>query len=117
MPDQVADCVLTLEIERKPEVAVVLLRGRLVAEVSGNFYTRIRQLIPEYKRIVLDLTSLTHMDSMGLGTLVRLVVSAKSNGCSLELINLGKRIRQLLGVTHLLGVFTIVGEKGVKLGF
>jgi anti-sigma B factor antagonist len=117
MSDPAAPCTLSLEIERKEGVVVVKCRGRLVAEVSGNFYTRIRQLMPEYKRVILDLQDLTHMDSMGLGSLVRLVVSAKSNGCSLELLHLGKRVRQLLGITHLLGCFTVIGEKGVTLGF
>jgi anti-anti-sigma factor len=55
------------------------------------------------------------MDSMGLGALIRLYVSARSAGCDLELINLGKRIRQLLGVTNLLSVFTVIGETGIKM--
>ncbi|MGA2148547.1 MAG: STAS domain-containing protein [Bryobacteraceae bacterium] len=63
---------------------------------------------------MLDLTDLTHMDSMGLGTVVRLYVSARSAGCDLELINIGKRIRQVLGVTNLLSVFTIIGENGIR---
>jgi len=117
MSDPAPDCILSLDIERKPGAVLVRLHGRLVGEVSGNFYTRVRQLMPDYKRIVLDLTDLSNMDSMGLGTLVRLVVSARSNGVSLELLNLGKRVRQLLGVTHLLGCFTIIGGKGVTLGF
>jgi anti-sigma B factor antagonist len=117
MPDKVQDCILSLEIEHKDEVAYVKCHGRLIAEVGGNFYTRIRQLMPDHKRIILDLSDLTYMDSMGLGTLVRLVVSAKTNGCSLELINLGKRIRELLGLTHLLHCFTIIGEQGTTLGF
>ncbi len=69
------------------------------------------------RQVGLDLTDLIHMDSMGLGTLVRLVVSAKSNGCRLELVNQGKRVRQLLGITHLLGIFTIIGECGITLEF
>ena len=117
MPDPAADCILSLDIERKPDAALVHCHGRLVAEVSGNFYTRIRQLMTDHKRIVLDLSDLAHMDSMGLGSLVRLVVSAKSNGCTLELYKLGNRVRQLLGVTHLLGVFTVIGEQGITLGF
>jgi anti-sigma B factor antagonist len=60
----------------------------------------------------LDLSDLTLIDSMGLGTLVRLYVSSRSAGCSLELINLGKRVRELLGLTHLLSVFTVIGEHG-----
>jgi anti-sigma B factor antagonist len=52
---------------------------------------------------------------MGLGTLVRLYVSARSAGCSLELMNLGKQVRMLLGTAHLLTAFTIVGEHGIKI--
>ena len=51
-----------------------------------------RQLMPEFKRIVLDLSDIAYMDSMGLGTLVRLVVSAKSAGSSVELYKLGPRV-------------------------
>jgi anti-sigma B factor antagonist len=117
MPDPAPDCILSFEIERKDGVAFVHCHGRLISEVGGNFYTRMRQLMPEYKRLVLDLSDISYMDSMGLGTLVRLVVSSKSAGCSLELYKLGPRVKQLMGLTHLLGVFTIIGEQGVTLGF
>jgi anti-sigma B factor antagonist len=55
------------------------------------------------------------MDSMGLGTLVWLYTTARTAGCELVLLNIGKRIRELLGLTNLLGVFTIIGEHGVRL--
>jgi len=117
MPEQNAASLLTLDVEQKGTIAVVRCHGRLVTGVNDKLYARIHELIPNHKRIVLDLTDLTHMDSTGLGTLVRLLVSAKSAGCSLELINLGTRIRHLLGLTNLLGVFTVIGEKGITLGF
>jgi anti-sigma B factor antagonist len=78
-------------------------------------YSTVKQLLPDSKQIVLDLTDLTRMDSMGLGTLARLYVSSRSAGCSLELMNLGKQIRLLLGTAHMLSAFTIVGEHGIKL--
>jgi anti-anti-sigma factor len=106
---------LTLDIERDGDTALVRCTGQLVAGVHNFLYTEISQLIPESKRIVLDLTDLAHMDSMGLGTLVRLYVSARSANCELELINLGKRIRQLLGMTNLLGVFSICGEQNIRI--
>ena len=65
---------------------------------------------------MLDLTELTRMDSMGLGALVRLYVSARSAGCSLELINIGKQVRLLLNTAHLTSAFSAVGEYGIKLG-
>jgi anti-sigma B factor antagonist len=105
---------LIVEIERAPGEALVRLSGRLEAGVTDLLYLEVKALIPETKRIVLDLTDLTHMDSMGLGTLVRLYVSARAAGCDLELVNLGKRIRQLLGMTNLMSFFTIIGENDVR---
>jgi anti-anti-sigma regulatory factor len=50
-----------------------------------------------------------------LGTLVRLYVSARSAHCALELVNLGKQVRSLLGTTGLMSVFVVIGEHGIKL--
>lgn len=106
---------LTLDIERSGSTVVVRCHGRLTSDVDDVLYDRVRQLLPGSRRIVLDLTDLTRMDSMGLGTLVRLYVSARSAGCSLELMNLGKQVRMLLGTAHLLSAFSIVGEHGIKM--
>lgn len=88
--------------------------GRLVAGTTEFLLTEVKQLIPASNQIVLDLTDLEYMDSMGIGTVIRLYVSAKSAHCDLKLINLGKRVREILGVTHLLSVFAIVGEDGFR---
>jgi anti-sigma B factor antagonist len=85
-----------------------------VAGVTDILCAEVRQLIPGTKR-VLDLTDLTHMDSMGLGTIVRLYVSAKAADCDLRLINIGKRIRQLLAVSNLLSVFAIIEKYDVPI--
>jgi anti-sigma B factor antagonist len=105
--------ILTLEIEHKGSAAIVHCHGRLYAGVCNNLYTKVHPLIPDHRRIILDLTDLTSVDSMGLGTLVRLYASAKSGGSCLELINLGKQVRELLGITHLLSLFGDMCEKGV----
>ena|ERR1700680_4241131 len=115
MPAESSPSSLTLDISRTDNTAAVRCSGKLVSPVTGFFYTEVKPLISESKLVVLDLTDLTHMDSMGIGVIVRLYVSAKSTGCDLRLINLGKRIRELLGVTNLLSVFAIVGEDGIKL--
>jgi anti-sigma B factor antagonist len=117
MPNQAATSPLTLEVERSGDKAIVKCHGKLVAGVCDVLYTAVRQLIPDSKCIVLDLTDLTHMDSMGLGTIVRLYVSAKSSGCALQLVNVGARIRQLLGITNLLSVLTDMCEQGVSIRF
>ena len=84
---------LTLEVERNGDVATVKCHGKLVHGVCDLLTSKVRVLIPDTKRIVLDLTDLKHMDSMGLGTIVRLYVSAKAGGSCIVLINMAPRIR------------------------
>jgi len=107
---------LTLKIHRDGDTATVRCHGRLVAGVDDAFYAKVKQLLPDCKRIVLDLTDLTRMDSMGLGALVRLYVSARSAGCRLELINLGKQVRLLIKTANLMAAFSTIGEHCIKLG-
>ncbi len=114
MPADPSANALTFDFEHDGQVALVRCSGKLVAGVSDRFYNEIKTLIPNSKKIVLDLTDLTRMDSTGLGALVRIYVSARSAGCVLELINLSKQIRELLGVTNLLQVFAFMGETGAK---
>jgi anti-sigma B factor antagonist len=113
MPD--ATPVLTLEIERNGEVSTVHLHGRLVFGSTDILSDPVRKLIPTSKRIILDLADLTVMDSIGLGVLTRLFISARSAGCELQLLHLRERIRELLALTNLLSVFSVIGEQGVKI--
>jgi anti-sigma B factor antagonist len=106
--------VLTIDVEMVGTVPVVHCHGRLVLGATSVLYDGVRELIPHSKRIILDLTDLKHTDSMGIGTLVRLYVSAKGAGCSLELVNLSGQIRNLLGITNVLSLFTVIGENGVR---
>jgi anti-anti-sigma factor len=116
MPETVPSSpIFTTEIKHfAHEVVLITCHGKLVAGVDNLLYTTVHELIPTNKRIILDLADLQHTDSMGLGTLARLYVSANSAGSSLELMHLSKQIRNLLGLTHLFDVFTIIGERGVK---
>ena len=115
MSPDAAPSSLTLDISRTGSVAVVRCSGKLIAPVTGFLYAEVRPLVSQCTQVVLDLTDLAHMDSMGIGVVVRLYVNAKSTGCNFQLINLGKRVRELLGVTNLLSVFAVVGEDGIKL--
>lgn len=65
-------------------------------------------------RVVLDLTDLDSMDSSGLGAVIGLYVSAKNAGRDFRLINLSPRVRELLGLTHLLSALTACGEYMIK---
>ena len=116
MSDNTISSPLTFDIEVTGDVALVRLHGKLTMGVSNLLHVRVKKLIPLHKRIVLDLSDLSHMDSSGLGTLVGLFVSARSAGCSLELVNLSHGIQKVLSLTNLLSVFTVIGESGLKIG-
>jgi anti-sigma B factor antagonist len=103
MPDAVPPS-LTFEIERNGESAVVKCHGRMVAWSTDDFHQAVKSLLPETKTIVIDLKELTFVDSMGLGTLVRLYVSARQSGSKLTVEHLGKQVRNVLSITNLLSV-------------
>lgn len=117
MSTQAAAPVFSLAIDQKGNKATVLCHGRLISGVCNQLYLPVKEILPASKLVVLDLSELTHMDSMGLGTIVRLYVSAKSAGTTLQLCHLSPHIRQILGVTHLLNVLTDMCEQGVNLRF
>jgi anti-sigma B factor antagonist len=106
---------LSLRIREDGDAVVVACSGRLVAGVTDLLYSEVKALILRDRLVVLDLTDLSQMDSMGLGTIVRLYASAKSAGCDLELINLSARVRELFGITGLFSVFGECGEHRTRM--
>ena len=106
---------LTLQTDVDGEVAIVHCIGRLISTVAGLLRKEVKSLIPDASKIVLDLTGLTFMDSMGLGTIASLYVSCKTAGCQFELINLSRRIRDLFTITHLLSLFEACGESNARI--
>lgn len=115
MLEEAPETALVITIDREPDAIVVRLSGRLVAGGTDPLYRDIRPLIAGHKRIILDLTDLAKMDSLGLGTLVRLYAAARSAGCELELYNLGPRVREMLSITNLLSFFTVIGEHNIRM--
>jgi anti-anti-sigma factor len=101
---------LRLRTTNTPEGIVIRCTGRLTSEYTEDLRGEVMRVLPNAKRIVLDLSDLRHMDSSGLGTLVRLYVSAKTAKCEFQLVNLNQQIRHLLGLTNLLAIFGICGE-------
>jgi anti-sigma B factor antagonist len=96
---------LRLEVDVRPDATFVHCFGRLVLESGTMLRTEVHRLIRPGARLVLDLTSVTHCDSMGLGGMIALYVSARSGGSRLELINLGPQVRRLFSMTNLLSLF------------
>jgi anti-sigma B factor antagonist len=92
---------LKLEVEKKPDAIVVRCVGRIVSSTSPLLQNTVRPLIAENKRVVLDLTNVSFLDSSGLGSIVGLWVNGKKSHCDLKLIHLNDRIKELLHISNL----------------
>jgi anti-sigma B factor antagonist len=114
MPEE-SEKVLTFEIERDGDTAVVRCHGRLVAGTTEELYQEVKQLLPQARVVIVDLAELTYVDSSGLGTLVRLHASARKLGCEFKLLQLGKQLRNVLKLTNLLSVFAQVEDHGINI--
>jgi len=88
-------------------VTVLDIEGRIVlGEESNSFREKVKSLLAAGKRkIVLNLANVSYIDSAGLGTLVATFHSARSQGATLKLANLGAKFKEVLQVTKLMTVF------------
>jgi anti-sigma B factor antagonist len=103
-----------LQTSTREDEVFVRCVGKLTVEHAEILKNHVKSMIPQKKRIILDLNEISEMDSSGLGALVSLYVSAKKGNCDLLLINYSKPVRHLLGLTNLLSVFEAAGRHGAK---
>ena len=114
MPEEAPAKPLSYEVFREGEVAFVKCHGRLVAGLTDDFYADLKEVASTCQLLTLDLKDLTYVDSMGLGTLVRLYVHARGAGCELKLLHLGKQVKNLLTLTNLLATLASAEEHGIN---
>lgn len=88
-------------------ITVVDIEGRIVlGEESNSFRERVKGLLAAgKKKVVLNMANVSYIDSAGLGTLVATFHSARSQGATLKLVNLGAKFKEVLQVTKLMTVF------------
>ena len=88
-------------------VDVLDIEGRIVlGEESNAFREKVKGLLAAgRKNIILNLAQVGYIDSAGLGTLVATFHSARSQGATLKLTNLGSKFKEVLQVTKLMTVF------------
>ena len=91
------------------DVVVVDISGRITLG-EGNVILRdlVRELADKGNRkIVLNLSEVNYVDSSGIGELVKTHTTMRNQGGELRLVNLNKRINDLLQMTRLASVFEI----------
>ena len=114
-PAAVSSAAFKIHTETREDALVIHCSGRLTSEHSGSLKTHVKGMLPQTKRIVLDLRELNRMDSSGLGAIVGLYVSAKKEKCEFLVINYNSAIRDLFGVTNVLSMFEDCGRTGMRM--
>ena len=88
-------------------VTILDLKGKMtLGEGDELLKDKINSLIHQgQKNLLLNLEGVPYIDSAGLGEIVRTYTTVSRQGGALKLVNLTKRITDLLSITKLLTVF------------
>jgi len=98
-------------------VTILDLSGRILAgDGSAALRDLVSKLISEgNKKILLNLGNVNYIDSSGLGELMTAFTSMRSQGGELKLLNLTKRVRDLMQITKLYTVFDITDDEATSI--
>lgn len=106
---------MQLEIRERivGDVTVLDLIGKItIGEGSVQLRDAVSQLLEAGRnRIILNLGGVSYVDSSGIGELVSRYTTTKNTGGKLKLLNLPKKIKDLLMITKLLTVFEIYEDE------
>ena len=91
------------------DVSVVYVAGRItLGEGSSALRDTLRDMINKnQKKILLNLGDVNYIDSSGIGELVSGFTTVTNSGGQLKLLNLNKRVKDLLQITKLYTVFDV----------
>jgi anti-sigma B factor antagonist len=94
-------------------VTIVDMNGRItLGDETGKLRDTVRKLISDgKKKIVLNLAHVDYIDSSGVGELVSSFTAVRNAGGELKLLNLTKKVHDVLYVTKLYTVFDIKDDE------
>ena len=98
---------MQIEERQADDVVILDLKGKLtIGEGDELLKDKVYSLIQQgHKKLILNLEGVPYVDSAGLGEIVRTYTTVSRQGGNLKLLNLTKRIEDLLSITKLLTVF------------
>ena len=96
-------------------ITIVDIKGRIVL---GEESAKLRQLVADLvgkgqRKILLNLVHVNYIDSSGLGSLVSSLARVRMYDGELKLLNLTKRVHEMMQVTKLNTVFEIMDDEAV----
>jgi anti-sigma B factor antagonist len=98
-------------------ITVIDASGRItLGDGSAMLRKTIRQLLEEGRaKIVLNLADVDYIDSSGIGELVSAYTAVRSKNGELKLLQLTKKVHDLLQITKLFTVFEVYSDEGTAI--
>jgi len=98
---------MKIETRTVNDVTILDMHGKItIGEGSAEIRNRVRDLLQAgRKKILLNLGDVSYVDSSGIGELVSSFTTVTNQGGQLKLLNLTKKLKELLAITKLLTVF------------
>ncbi len=95
------------------DVTVIDVVGRItLGEGASAFRDTIRELAANgKKKLLLNLAEVSYIDSSGIGEMVSGFTTVANQGGAVKLLNLTKRVRDLLQITKLYTVFEVFDDE------
>jgi anti-sigma B factor antagonist len=108
---------LTINERNAGNVTILDLGGRItIGEGSVQLREAVRRLLEQgNKNLLINLGGVDYVDSSGIGELVSCYTTTKNQGGQLKLLNLTKKIQDLLSITKLLTVFEVYDDEAEAL--
>ena len=99
------------------DVTVLDASGRItLGEGSTTFREKIKELAAAgSKKVLINMGDISYIDSSGIGELVSGYTTITNNGGALKLLNLGKRVQDLLQITKLYTVFETFDDEAAAI--
>jgi anti-sigma B factor antagonist len=96
------------------DVAVVDFSGKItLGEGSATLRTIVRELVGKgFRKILLNLGDVDYIDSSGIGELVGAYTTVRGASGELKLVQLTKRVHDLIQITRLFTVFDVRSDEG-----
>lgn len=99
---------LKMETKTVDGVTVVSCMGRIVfGDEAAALRAELKSILSTSKKVILNLSEVSYIDSGGLGTLVGVFSTARAGGADIKLAGLGQRVRDVLQITKLVTVFEV----------
>ena len=98
---------LKINIREAADAAILDMSGRIsLGDALAELRDSIREaLAGDQKNILLNLAEVSHIDSSGLGQLIGSYATVTNRGGQMKLLNLQKRVHDLMQITKLVTVF------------